>query len=106
MEGVTKHYLISGRVQGVGFRAFTQAQAQRLNLRGWVRNLSDARVEALVRGPTLESVESLEVVWRKGRGGIVVANLESRVISTSLSEEEFVGFVIRKDGLQPWVELA
>lgn len=42
---------IRGRVQGVGFRAWTQREAQRRGLRGWVRNRRDGAVEALLCGP-------------------------------------------------------
>ncbi|MGH9359708.1 MAG: acylphosphatase [Terriglobia bacterium] len=45
-----KRYLISGRVQGVGFRFFAEREANRLGLRGYVRNLSDGRVEAYAVG--------------------------------------------------------
>lgn len=45
-----EHFRISGRVQGVGFRAATQACAQQLGLRGWVRNLPDGQVEVLAAG--------------------------------------------------------
>ncbi len=44
------HLIVSGRVQGVFFRAETQSQALRLNLKGWVRNMSDGRVEILIEG--------------------------------------------------------
>jgi acylphosphatase len=44
------HVYISGRVQGVFFRAETQRTAKGLNLTGWVRNMSDGRVEALFQG--------------------------------------------------------
>ncbi len=44
------HVIISGRVQGVFFRAETQRAAIGLNLTGWVRNLSDGRVEAVFEG--------------------------------------------------------
>ncbi len=49
---------ISGRVQGVGFRAWTQAQAEALGVRGWVRNRGNGDVEALFCGPPL-AVEKL-----------------------------------------------
>ncbi len=46
----TRRYLVSGRVQGVYFRQTARAEACRLGLAGWVRNLADGRVEALARG--------------------------------------------------------
>jgi acylphosphatase len=44
------HVYISGRVQGVFFRAETQRTAKGFNLNGWVRNMADGRVEALFEG--------------------------------------------------------
>jgi len=44
------HIYFSGTVQGVGFRYTSQHLAQKMNLGGWVRNLSDGRVEMLVQG--------------------------------------------------------
>ena len=43
--------IVRGQVQGVGFRAWTQHQAQLHGLEGWVRNLSDGAVEAMFAGP-------------------------------------------------------
>jgi acylphosphatase len=48
------HVFISGKVQGVGFRAFTQDQAQRLKVAGFVRNLTDGRVEMVAEGPAAD----------------------------------------------------
>ncbi len=47
---VARRYVISGRVQGVGYRFFTEASARREGLGGFVRNLEDGRVEALAEG--------------------------------------------------------
>lgn len=48
---VRAHVYISGHVQGVFFRATTREQADRLGVAGWVRNLPDGRVEAVLEGP-------------------------------------------------------
>jgi acylphosphatase len=73
----TRRYVVTGRVQGVGYRASARAAALRLGLAGWVRNLPDGRVEAcavgddtaladfeawLRRGPRLSRVDRVESV--------------------------------------------
>jgi acylphosphatase len=50
-EAIGARLLISGRVQGVGYRYFTQGHAEALGLRGWARNLPDESVECYVEGP-------------------------------------------------------
>ena len=69
------HVYISGRVQGVGFRWQTQRKAQELDLRGWVRNLWDGRVEAVFEGETQLVQEA--VAWcRHGEPPARVRNIE------------------------------
>ena len=57
--------IVRGRVQGVGFRAFVEDEANLLALDGWVRNRRDGTVEALVAGPASE-VEALIAAARRG----------------------------------------
>jgi acylphosphatase len=52
-EIVRAHVLITGKVQGVGFRAFTQYQAIQRQLKGWVRNRGEEEVELEIEGPRL-----------------------------------------------------
>ena len=54
-EPVRKHILVSGRVQGVGFRYRTYYLAQNLGLTGWVHNLEDGRVEMELQGGCFRS---------------------------------------------------
>ena len=80
MAEIEAHIVIRGRVQGVGFRFSLQRQAGTHSVRGWVRNLSDGSVEALLQGapeavhaviewawsgPRSASVHDVEVVDRK-----------------------------------------
>lgn len=53
MSRIARRFVISGRVQGVGFRFFTLACATRAGIDGWVRNLPDGRVEAEASGPAM-----------------------------------------------------
>lgn len=55
----TRHYIVRGRVQGVGFRWFTRQEALTLGLSGWTRNLRDGTVEVLVNGPS-EALEEMD----------------------------------------------
>ena len=61
------HVWVSGRVQGVGFRAFTRARAEDLSLSGWVRNLRDGRVEARAAGDPAALEAWLQAVRRGPR---------------------------------------
>jgi acylphosphatase len=71
--GVCRHFKVSGRVQGVAFRAATLDEARRLGLTGWVRNLPNGDVEALACGEAA-ALELLERwLWRGPRAARVTA---------------------------------
>jgi acylphosphatase len=72
---VARRYLITGRVQGVGFRYFTEAVASREGVNGWVRNLPDGTVEAAADGDA-EAVERFERSIRQGPRGAHVDRVE------------------------------
>ena len=59
------HLIISGRVQGVWFRAWTSEQAEKLGLRGWVRNRADGAVEAVIADPD-EALETMLERFEEG----------------------------------------
>lgn len=65
---VARRFVINGRVQGVGFRYFTQDVARREGATGWVRNLPDGSVEALIEGDA-EAVTRVERALRSGPRG-------------------------------------
>lgn len=64
---------ISGRVQGVGYRAFVMREAERLGLSGWVRNRSDGTVEALASGDGEALRQLIEACRRGPRFAVVTA---------------------------------
>ena len=67
---------ITGRVQGVGFRAWMRGRAQRLGLTGWVRNEADGSVTALICGPSVAVTSMLECCW-SGPPGASVVNIQT-----------------------------
>ncbi|MFO8241490.1 MAG: acylphosphatase [Dissulfuribacterales bacterium] len=67
--------LVNGRVQGVFFRANTKAEAKRLGLKGWVKNLPDGRVELIAEGPAW-AVNELINWCHKGPAYSRVDNIE------------------------------
>jgi acylphosphatase len=69
------HIFIEGRVQGVFYRSFTQNQALRLGITGWVRNLHDGRVEAVFEGQR-ELVEQAILSCKGGPPGSRVTDLD------------------------------
>jgi len=78
---------VRGRVQGVGFRFFTQDVARAHGLRGWVRNLRDGRtVEVAAAGPP-DAVDRLLTALRQGPPGAYVSEVEVR----DLPESETLG---------------
>jgi acylphosphatase len=74
---VIRHVVIRGRVQAVGFRAWTEFTAQRYGLQGWVRNRRDGSVEAIFAGLP-QTVEAMLADCRRGPPGARVDALEDR----------------------------
>ncbi|HAA03930.1 MAG TPA: acylphosphatase [Syntrophobacteraceae bacterium] len=96
MDGRRVRVLISGRVQGVFFRAFTRDAAVRHGVTGWVRNLADGRVEAVFEGSS-QQVDRM-VAWcrEEGSPGSRVDHVE---VHQDPFQGEFSSFEIRYRGL-------
>jgi acylphosphatase len=90
---VRVHLWLSGRVQGVGFRYYARRQAATLGLGGFVRNLSDRRVEVVAEGPVAE-IETFLQALREGPPGAVVRE----VVTVWEPPSGETTFVIRTDG--------
>ena len=84
---VRKHFFFSGRVQGVGFRYQSAYYARRLGLTGWVRNLSDGRVEMEVQGK--ESVIAQLVLERKNTSYIRIERVVCENLPLKEGEDKF-----------------
>jgi acylphosphatase len=88
---VARRFLISGRVQGVGFRFFAEDAARRDGLSGFVRNLSDGGLETVVEGDA-DAVERYERSIRHGPPG---ARVEHVHVEPQPPSGQFTGFSIR-----------
>ena len=86
------HVYISGFVQGVGFRAYVRSKARKIGVVGWVRNLSDDRVEAVLQGDR----DKIQKVLKYCNRGPFFANVTDVVVDWEEQEEEFVEFKKRE----------
>ena len=88
---VARRYVVTGRVQGVGFRWYTHDVAAREGIHGWVRNLADGSVEVVAEGDR-ESVDRLETSIRRGPAQARVADVETEEMPPA---HRVTGFEIR-----------
>ena len=88
---VARRYVIGGRVQGVGFRYFTEAAASREGLHGWVRNLPDGHVEISAEGEA-DAIERFERHVTHGPPGARVSDVQ---VHEELPGHRDTGFSVR-----------
>jgi acylphosphatase len=88
MKTTARRFLISGEVQGVGYRFFAQRAAARHQITGYVCNLPDGRVEALAEG-TFESVEAFKHDLAAGPTFAEVENVEEITVEPTGSYSHF-----------------
>ena len=93
MEKTRAYVVVSGRVQGVCFRDATRKAARQARVLGWVRNLRDSRVEAVLEGDK-DAVAKVVAFMRRGPEFAVVDDIE---IKYEEPVGEFVSFDIRLD---------
>tara|TARA_Y100000031_G_scaffold148893_1_gene185845 strand:+ start:44 stop:352 length:309 start_codon:yes stop_codon:yes gene_type:complete len=99
LSSLARHYLISGRVQGVGFRNYTKKKATQMGVIGWVRNLEDGRVEALVCGDE-PALTRLDRYISHGPELAVVESVERCDVDKSVIEVDT--FTVEQTGEAPW----
>ncbi|MBI1982051.1 MAG: acylphosphatase [Candidatus Levybacteria bacterium] len=90
--------LISGFVQGVGFRHFVRKKALELELTGWVRNLPDSRVEAVFQSSASsdqEAKEKIEEMIQFCKKGPFLAEVEGVVVDWQKEDRQFSDFTIQ-----------
>ncbi|ANF34597.1 MULTISPECIES: acylphosphatase [Borrelia] len=73
-------YLISGKVQGVGFRFFTEQIATKIAIKGFVKNLDDGKVEIVAFFDNKEQIELFENTLKKGNGYSKIENIEKKIL--------------------------
>jgi acylphosphatase len=86
-----RRYFVSGIVQGVGFRYFTQHAAERLHVSGYARNLPDGRVEVYAIG-TGEQLAKLRAALERGPWGARVSEVSDE--GASVDSQYATGFLI------------
>jgi len=88
---LARRYLISGRVQGVGFRFFTEDAASHEGIHGWVRNVPDGRVEIEAEG----EAEALVRFEHRIRRGPPAARVDRVDVTEGVITDRTTGFTVR-----------
>jgi acylphosphatase len=86
-----RHVRVTGRVQGVAFRAWTKEAAEELGIRGWVRNCADGSVEAHLEGDE----DRLDDLIARMRDGPQLARVDDLTCKTAAAQD-FKGFHLRR----------
>ncbi|AHH14487.1 acylphosphatase (plasmid) [Borrelia nietonii YOR] len=73
-------YFISGKVQGVGFRFFTEQIATKIAIKGFVKNLDDGKVEIVAFFNNKEQIELFENTLKKGNGYSKIEKIEKKIL--------------------------
>ena len=88
----TLHFHITGRVQHVWFRGWTQLTARGLGLTGWVKNERDGSVRGVAQG-SAEALERFRLALHEGPPSAVVAQVEAEVVET---DQEYAEFLVQR----------
>ena len=91
MSALRAHVFVRGRVQGVWFREFTRQRAEELGVGGWVRNLPDGRVEALLEGDAAAVRRAVDYIHE----GPIHARVEAVEVHEEASEQPSSQFRVR-----------
>ncbi|KYK20422.1 acylphosphatase [Thermoplasmatales archaeon SM1-50] len=86
------HVVISGRVQGVWFRASTKEKADELGLTGWVKNTNDGKVEAMFEGEETKLDKMIDWCWK----GPPLAKVSRVEIKQKRHGNQFTDFVVQR----------
>ena len=87
---ITKHIIVRGKVQNVGFRHFAITRANQIGITGWVKNLPDRSVEAVIQGDT-KNIELMQKFLSEGPNFSRVSDLTIDTIDS----EDFDDFSVR-----------
>lgn len=86
-DGAARRWTISGRVQGVGYRAFAARVARALRLRGGARNLDDGRVQVMASG-AVHALDRLEAALGEGPRFSRITRVDAETLGSSPSNED------------------
>lgn len=89
---VTCHFIVHGRVQGVGFRYYTRRQAKQLGVKGWVRNKVDGTVEIMAQADN-KTLQAFQDAVKKGSPNSQVTHVHIKQVQ---APQNYTSFKVRQ----------